>query len=178
MNEILNQSTLAQRAEYVARVEEARLSNLKHMRAQLAANAMDLDIVAPYPSSYGPNFHGRKAYRIAMSLRNHYQLSFVSTGATRSFKDPCIVVEKPDAEAKVRAAARVEANACFDAYLLKLEGKIAKPIRSAVLTGRLWDGSTLTVTLDFEVQVWDTKCILNVSCLGKLFNQWPTRRVS
>jgi hypothetical protein len=32
-------------------------------------------------------------------------------------------------------------------------------------------------TQEGEDQVWRTQMIVNVSVLGKLFNQWPTRQV-
>jgi hypothetical protein len=65
----------------------------------------------------------------------------------------------------------------FDGYVNKLSTKIGEGVVSAEITGRLWDYSTLTVTKnDGSVERWRTQQIINVSCLGKLFNQWPTRR--
>ena len=71
------------------------------------------------------------------------------------------------------------ANEEFNAYLAKLALKnVEKIISVDSLTGNLWNGSLLSVLLENQVvAVWETKCILNVSSLGKLFNQWPTRRI-
>lgn len=44
--------------------------------------------------------------------------------------------------------------------------------------GGVWFQSELdVVTVAGERQTWRTKMIFNVSCLGKVFNQWPTRQV-
>jgi hypothetical protein len=80
------------------------------------------------------------------------------------------------------ANARHAANASFDGYLAKLALRTAEHderLSNVIdLTGGLWGGSILTVATAGTVQTWSTKCILNFSCLGKAFNQWPTRRVS
>lgn len=74
---------------------------------------------------------------------------------------------------------RRAAEAEVDSYVIKLAGKIGKPVVSGSVNGDLWQGSTLTVAIagSTESQRWTTKCIINQSCLGKLFNQWPTRRL-
>lgn len=71
------------------------------------------------------------------------------------------------------------ANEEFNGYLTKLALKnVEKIISVDSLTGNLWNGSLLSVVVESQATVvWETKCILNVSSLGKLFNQWPTRRV-
>jgi hypothetical protein len=71
---------------------------------------------------------------------------------------------------------------CFAAKLAgKIDGELAElgggTIRSITLHGDMWTGSTLTVDTTRGTQRWETQVIVNVSCLGKLFNQWPTRRV-
>jgi hypothetical protein len=70
------------------------------------------------------------------------------------------------------------AGADFDGYLARLAGKIAEPIEGGRLAGSIWDNTLLTVQTRDSIQVWRTRCIVNVSCLGNLFNQWPTRRLS
>ena len=185
--ETLKLATAAHRASYVARAEELHIERLVSMRASLAAAGMDLNKVAPRPNTNC----GKSQYRFALAKHNNFRAVFQDdknapeTADSRMFpmkrfygEVPWIVVEKPDAEAKLRAEARAEANLCFDAYLYKLAGKIGTPILAATMTGGLWNGSTLTVTLESgDIQVWTTKRILNVSVYGKLFNQWPTRRV-
>jgi hypothetical protein len=84
-----------------------------------------------------------------------------------------------DASDRIVQMAKVSAERDFDSYVVKLAGKIGKPVTSAQVVGDLWNGSTLTVQCkDGESQTWRTKCILNTSPLGNLFNQWPTIRVA
>lgn len=73
-------------------------------------------------------------------------------------------------------APRAAAEANFHAYVTKLADKVDGEITDAVVEGDLWSGSTLTLTVDGQVQTWKTKCIINRSALGTLFNQFPTRR--
>lgn len=89
-----------------------------------------------------------------------------------------------NAELDAQAQAMTERD--FDSYTQKLAGKIGLPIARAHIVGNLWQSSELVVrevesfwndTERTPTQCWSTKMILNVSCLGTLFNQWPTRRV-
>lgn len=61
--------------------------------------------------------------------------------------------------------------------MAKLIGKIG-PVTSATIKGNhVWGHSVLTITNpDAVVEHWKTRQIVNVSKLGKLFNQWPTRK--
>ncbi len=70
------------------------------------------------------------------------------------------------------------AYAAFDGYMAKLAIKITEKIESAELVGSLWNGSNLRVRTAAGEQVWHTHCIINRSVYGKLFNQWPTRRIN
>lgn len=69
-----------------------------------------------------------------------------------------------------------QANDDVDAFIAKMVTYIGE-VETAELTGQLWAYSNLTVTKDGEKQVHRTRCIINVSKYGKLFNQWPTRRI-
>jgi hypothetical protein len=74
--------------------------------------------------------------------------------------------------------ARENAAFQYEAYVAKLNKKIG-PAKSASLTGNhVWGYSFLTVVTESgETQIWKTQMIVNVSKLGKLFNQFPTRKV-
>jgi hypothetical protein len=179
--EILKANTATQREAFVARAEECSVLGLNQMRARLLSVGMDLTKIAPRPNSWNTP---RKQYRIAMNLRGMYLASFKPVAKPVSFtaipKDaPEIVAEKPDAEPYLRGCAKRDANALFDSFLLKMAGKIGPGCTAARLDGIIWDGCTVTANMaDGSTQVWTTKCILNQSIYGKLFNQWPTRRVS
>lgn len=67
----------------------------------------------------------------------------------------------------------------FTQYVAKLTGKIGETTAASINASPLWNGSILTITKpDGSVETWKTTMIINCSSLGKLFNQWPTRRVS
>lgn len=74
------------------------------------------------------------------------------------------------------AKTELMAGKSFDSYVAKLEAKIGEH-DSAELVGDLWQYSTVKVTKGSQTEIWTTQIILNVSSLGKLFNQWPTRRI-
>src|SRR5579859_292486 len=172
---VLNAAMASIRAEYITRYVELELSTLRHDRAELAKVGMDANIYAPYPHGAMSRFDFRRVealyYRVGSAFR--------CTATLLGPRDPKIVTEIPDAESKRRATATASANAVVDSYVHKLAGKIAKRAVSATTNGNIWDCALLTVNCyDGEVQTWKTQCILNTSCLGKLFNQWPTRRVS
>ena len=195
MVEMLKTSTAAYRAVYVKRAEEIYMSGLRNMREMLAANGMDLNKVAPYPKS---NI-GRREYRMRIAAHRRYTASFETAESVKHQsltgmmygELPWMMVERAGAEEKVRVEARRDANDCFDSFLYKMSGKIYEvvgdneKIWGATLTGELWDGCRLTVTRSLQTGtrfdpmadlVFNTKCIINQSVYGKLFNQWPTRR--
>ena len=67
----------------------------------------------------------------------------------------------------------------YDSFVAKMNHKIENPVAAEFAWVRnVWGDSRLLVTLaDGTKELWQTKIILNVSKLGKLFNQWPTRRL-
>lgn len=67
----------------------------------------------------------------------------------------------------------------YIAFIAKMTEKIGKPVVDASIDGNIWDRCTLHVTTnDGEKQSWFTQMIWNTSVYGKIFNQFPTRRVS
>jgi hypothetical protein len=68
----------------------------------------------------------------------------------------------------------------YDSYVAKMNQKTNWPVAAVFRwgVGDVWGRSDLKVTLkDGSTEVWRTQVIVNVSKLGKLFNQWPSRRV-
>ncbi len=77
---------------------------------------------------------------------------------------------------KVRAIR--EADLSIDGYIAKLARKIGERVKGVSYLGELWSGSTVIVSLETGAeQRWETRTILNISCLGNVFNQWPTKRI-
>lgn len=75
-------------------------------------------------------------------------------------------------------AAKADAAAQYEAFVAKLQQKIGE-VKNATLKGNhVWSYSILTVEKpDGTVEHWKTQMIINVSKLGKMFNQFPTRKV-
>jgi hypothetical protein len=125
-----------------------------------------LDTLAPIPKKANDY-----AYNLAIQQRQFYLSICDDDGGILKLSEERIEKEV----AKVRRDAAFE----FEAYVAKLNAKIGAKVEKAVLEGSPWNGSYLTVYIDGQdTQVWNTKVIVNVSKLGKLFNQWPTRQVS
>ncbi len=194
--EILNAALAAFREEYRARYIAAFTYRLDQLQKKLAECGGDINKAYPYPSSS----QSRKSY---VQAKNEYSWAhrvteepplgespydvemeyesgkkFWSRPGSYRPGAPRYVKIKQAAYDDARKQAISAADSSIDGYIRKLSGKIGKDIVSAAYTGRdLWFGSDLLVVcVDGEKQEWHTKCILNVSCLGTVFNQWPTRR--
>jgi hypothetical protein len=146
------------RAEIIARGRDAINTHIARLDADLAAAGGNLDAAAPRPNGR----MGRLEYLAAQQRRR--MMTMIANESGR---------------AALLAEAIAAITASFDAFAAKLAEK-AGPITAASICGAsLWNGSTLTVTAaDGTRAAWRTRTILNVSCLGKVFNQYPTRRVA
>ena len=67
----------------------------------------------------------------------------------------------------------------YNEYVSKMNNKIKNPVSAKFSwVSDVWGSSMLEVTLpDGTTEYWKTQIIVNVSKLGNLFNQWPTRRI-
>jgi hypothetical protein len=123
--------------------------------------------VAPEPTAK----YGTEEYDIAVQRRAFFA-SF-TTPVSKGSNTVEINLER--IEEKV-AIEREMAGLSFDAFVAKLNKKINDTTVTATLSGSPWTGSTLVVeTKNKGTQVWYTKIIVNVSKLGLVFNQFPTR---
>lgn len=142
------------------------------MNEALLAAGGDLEVCAPYPKSNV----GKVEYMMCLAVRKVYEMYFKGVGpGSRSPRDPNPYVADEAWKAKWVAEARETCGAAFDAYVAKLVGKVG-PCDAAEYQGNLWSRSTITVRKGAEVEVWHTQQIINVSSLGKIYNQWPTRK--
>ncbi|CAB4130009.1 hypothetical protein UFOVP116_224 [uncultured Caudovirales phage] len=143
--------------------------------ADLAAVGNDVNVFAPYPQSG----IGRKEYTIRLERRRFVESITSSFKSSLRFGEPYIRV--PSTEGRERAIKNTieAATASYDAYVAKLESKIGAVTEATLLTtSDVWYDSRLCVVKsDGSTETWTTKCILNTSSLGKVFNQWPTRIV-
>lgn len=153
------------------RAELAVTEQIERTLAALAAVGNDMDVFAPLPRGT----MDRASYKQAAALRSFVSSITVGTKACRMPRDPNLRTTNPEGIARVVAQARGEAEAGFDAYVAKLEQKVGEHSAAALHGSSVWGHSVLDVQTPAGAQRWVTKQILNVSVLGKLFNQWPTR---
>ena len=158
----------------VARSVAAATQRVTEVLRALEAVEMQIDAYAPYPNSGV----GRVAYKQALAKR-HFAESI--TTYTEGSSRPGARLPRKHSETNVARFMLTVAEIAgseFDAYVEKLEGKVGE-CAAAEVRGYVWDGSILTVTkADGSVERWSTQMIVNCSVLGKLFNQWPTRKLA
>jgi hypothetical protein len=152
---------------------------------ELEKNGWDIDKVAPYPKSFNIS---RAEYMSQKSRRDFVEritgeppLREGEYYRSRRPRDPHPVVLNETKVEEVVKDARLRAAQQYIAYVQKLLMKIG-PVKSAELergyTGSLWNYSVLNVITEAGVaESWKTQMIINVSVLGKVFNQWPTRKM-
>lgn len=172
LDQVLKDAMAAPRNEYRARALAYLREDLDALNAELVAHGFDLNKVAPYPSG-----NVRPAVYHTAVRKREFATSFYKTVGSPAFHGVYTVTRRDDSDQVINEMADKQTETYFDGFILKLSGKIGKPVKSAVLIGSLWNDCTLTVVCaDDENQTWHTHCIFNKSCLGKVFNQWPTRR--
>lgn len=153
------------------RAELAMTQRIEEAYKTLEAAAWDLDKVAPIPNSGC----GRAAYKQAQALREFYSSVTTYTKPTRMMHEPNTRQAAPAAVARMIQRARDEAAGSFEAFVAKLETKVGEHSAATLHGSSVWGYSVLDVVTPAGPQRWVTQQIINVSVLGKLFNQWPTR---
>lgn len=134
----------------------------------------DAQIVAPYPKSNC----SRGEYQARLAYYNFIRSITNYTKATRRMNEPEIRVYDEVRVKVLLQKAREFAAAEYESYVAKLNAKIGEVEKAELLGNSVWNYSILVVTKkDGTVERWKTQIIVNVSSLGKLFNQWPTRKM-
>jgi len=159
----------------IARADKEAHALVERVRADLEKHAWDFAAAAPYPRSLHMS---RRDYLMGVSKYKLYAALTRSTNAILRPKEPHIVTMHADKIAKFIQEAKENAADQYEAFVAKLCGKVGE-VESATLSGdHVWSYSLLKVTKpDGATETWKTRMIINVSKLGKLFNQWPTRKV-
>lgn len=163
------------RSRSVARAEQFARSYVNGLMVELEYAGGDAQVAAPYPSS-------------SRSTRNEYIAGVTKYKMVRRLtrpvgpqtyrpSDPDIrTPDEGNIEAFVKEA-REEADAQYSAFIAKLEAKVGAHSDAKLIGDHVWGHSILTVDTPSGRQNWKTQQIINVSKLGKVFNQWPTREV-
>ena len=165
------------KAPAVEAAREKARSILAAMKKQFEENGWDLNRVAPRPTIRD----SRADYKSKTARRTRFEMVTLShpdsPASYRSSDEPRLRVWSPEAADKFVEDAARDAAIEFDKYVYKLQKKVGDVVDAKVtLCSGLWYQSILSVTkADNTAQNWKTQCIINVSKLGLVFNQWPTR---
>lgn len=173
--ELVKAAIEPQREAAVSRAVQVMKNRLEAIKQHLEDNGWDMDKAFPYPNSGC----GRVAYKTAVERYTFARRVTKSLVSSKRPSDPWPVRWDDEAERREILCATEMANANFDEYAAKLAAKIGDDATAIECDGSfIWAHSILTVThTDGGVSRWKTQMIVNVSCLGKLFNQWPTRKI-
>lgn len=158
--------------------EEFAKKHLAKVKAEFEAGGWDLNVVAPYPSRSLMN-QDLNAYSKAHEKYTHY-MKLVPSDLTKPYDSKVSYRAWSEENAsKFVEEAKRDAGFQFDKYVAKLVKKIGEVKDAEILPVLgVWGCSILTVTLPCgTVQRWKTQQIYNVSKLGKVFPQWPTRKM-
>jgi len=141
-------------------------------KAKLEAANWDLNVAFPRPS-----INTSRATYMAQKARHDFASSLVrSTVSCRRRNEPNLVEWCEAGVARAIKNAADDAAFQYEAYIVKLIKKVGV-CDSAVMgyMNGVWYDSNLVVIKGDSKEVWNTKCIVNRSIYGKVFNQFPTR---
>jgi hypothetical protein len=163
-----------QRAAAIAATIKGANELIAKMTAELEAAGWDLAVTAPRPR----NNMSRREYMGSQARRARFCLIFSRVPVLGYIPNPVEIYQpSPALTEKFIADAIARANDDYDSFIAKLIEKVGECDSAELAGDHVWSSSTLTVTKGETVERWKTKRILNVSVLGKLFNQWPTRKM-
>jgi hypothetical protein len=161
------------RAEAIERTKQFAAETVEKVRNELEAAGNDLNKCAPFPSSkmYGYQYHTANAkYRLFHSVCK-------SREACSRPNQPNLADVSPERVERFIQDAAERAAIDYDAFIVKLCGKIGRCDSAEINGSHVWGYSLLTVAKGETIEVWKTQQIVNTSKLGKVFNQWPSRKV-
>ena len=151
---------------------EATKEVIAAYKAKLEAADWDLNVAFPRPSH-----NTSRATYMAQKARHDFAYSLVrAVKCSRRPSEPFLVEWcEEDVEYVIKTAAK-DAALQYEAYVVKLVKKVGV-CDSAVMgfMNGVWYDSNLVVIKGETKEVWNTKCIVNRSVYGKVFNQFPTR---
>lgn len=182
---LIEQAVLPLKTQAIERAEKDAKNLITQVHSELEAAGWDLNVAAPYPETHGMNLI---KWRMAYSKWNLFRLITAYEKPCRSMREPDI--RKKDSKAEQKFVKEAKENAAFqyDQFVEKLVKKITadhSEIDKAELLGNhVWSWSMLTVSKTkinacppVFVERWKTHQISNVSKYGKIFNQWPSRKI-
>jgi hypothetical protein len=146
-----------------------------HFRRRLAECENNADILAPRPAYNDPSYKEKSARRALLNSLT------VSLKGVLRHNEPDIRAMDDKNISYFIDQAKLDAAAQYDAFITKLMHKVGFCTSAELDGNHVWGYSILTVTYtDTDGQHQErfkTQMIVNVSKHGKLFNQWPTRKI-
>lgn len=152
------------------------IASHKSIIEKLSQHGYNIDAAYPRPSTN----MSRAAYQAAYDLRCAVEAIVDFEKSTYRLNEVRIVKVSADKIIYELEQTTLNAEASFDAYVTKLNIKVGTGIVDAQMgyVKGVWSNSNLIVTKnDGSREVWNTKCIINRSKLGRWFNQFPTRKL-
>lgn len=135
----------------------------------------DAEKVAPYPDSWRMS---KEQYHEGMREYKKFRAFVSHDKGSRRSSEPELVTLSIDRMRHFVEAARDNAAAQYDSFVTKLNMKIGEVTEAKLEGNHVWGYSHLLVTkADGTKEIWKTQMIINVSKLGLVFNQFPTRKV-
>lgn len=157
----------------IERAEKEAKDLVARYTEKLVEVGFDLDIAAPYPRNVWGN-----SYHAMLAKRNTFCMIAKSVKGARRHGEPAIYEICPEYITKFIENSKRDAAEQYDAFIAKLITKIGEVTEAKMIGDHVWSFSILTINKpDGTVENWKTQMIVNVSKLGKLFNQWPSRKV-
>lgn len=157
----------------LVRAEKDAKNFVEKIFAKLAEVNNDMEMAYPYPKDcWAPDYKKNLRLRATVSsLIDHVKSS-------RRINEPDFVVRNDVKVAAFVERAKEFAGIQYDEFVVKLVNKIGEVTDASLDGDHVWGYSVLTVTkTDGTKEKWKTQQIVNVSKLGLLFNQWPSRKM-
>lgn len=152
---------------------EATHEVIAKIKSKLESANWDLNAVFPYPNG----FQSRASY-MAQKAAHDYAHSLVKVVNYNYKRNSPMIVEMSEAGiARAIDNAAKDAAFQYEAYVAKLIKKVGDCDNAVMgFNNGVWHDSNLVVTKGDTKEIWNTKCIVNRSVYGKVFNQFPTRK--
>lgn len=160
------------RTETLERVGREFDAYVARVGAKIEQAGGDLDVLAP-PANYRTDSRAEVSRKQAQ--RNAI-IALCSSEQVGPYNQRKTIVKLDDERvARTRDLELAASAAQYDGFIAKLVGKIGACDSAEIDGSHVWGYSVLTVRKGDQIERWKTQQILNVSVLGKVFNQWPSR---
>jgi len=160
------------KADAIAHAEQEANKTIQRVAKIIEDAGYDYNTANPYPKSWNV---GRREYAVAKA--RYKLISSLVELKQKGINEWDAKISPAKADRFIELA-KEEAAAAYDLYIAKLTKKIGACETAEISGSHIWGSSIIKVTFaDKAGEKWKTQQIVNTSVLGKLFYQWPTRKV-